>query len=177
MIETTIGLGIILILLVLGFYMYDTFGKIVINSYKYFIKFDEDCDKISELPIIKVKMFGKDRYFLVDSGANDNVIDERLLFEEEDFLNIQSSTRGKFITASMKEAVDTEFIKVDFKIGRDKFIEQEFTLLPLEGLRDSLKQECGKDVIGVLGYSFFKDARWVVDFEQKVIWVKKKQKK
>ena len=158
------------------YYMFKSLKKSINRDYKYCIEFDKDAFELSDMPLIKVKIFDKYRYFLIDSGANNNVLCHKTIAKYPEFKDLEIiNNENKFVGANMDEALDSKMSKCDIKVSGEKFDNQIFQLTNLSGVIDIVKEESGIEFIGILGTNFFNKANWVLDFEEKVIWVKNKK--
>ncbi len=154
--------------------MIRTISKNINNDFKYSIDFHKEGFKRTNFPIIKIKIRGKFRYFLVDSGANINVIDyesyRTLVGESEVHFKGDCGISGVG-TAEKEETVS--IIEDTIQINSDKFTE-EFSLMKDWSLaRDKISTASGLNIVGILGSEFFTRAKWMLDFEDLIIWVKK----
>lgn len=157
------------------YYMVKDLKKSIDRDYKFLMEFDKEGFNSSELPLIKIKIFDKYRYFLVDSGANDNVLCYNTISKYPEFENLKVLNKIKsFVGANADESDECKLVSTDITINKDKFNDEVFQLVNLSGVIDAVREECGIEFIGILGTNFFEKARWMLDFEEKVIWVKKK---
>ena len=128
----------------------------------------EDFDK-SGIPIIKVKIKGKDYKFMLDSGANVNVIDSRLLEEiKEENTEIQASNGMTVASGDMNAG---GVMPLTFK-HKNKTFTEDFELLDMSDAFNSIAQRDGVELHGILGSKFFNKHKWSIDFEDLVIWIK-----
>lgn len=149
------------------------FRDIIRKEWKYSkIRFHPDCYEKSGLPIISVKILGKDRYFLLDTGANNNVLCAKTIEKYDEFSKLKIVGTLNYIGATMKESSTNYLVESNIKIGKDVFEKQIFQLADLEGTIELLKKETNEEIIGILGVNFFENAKWILDFDEKVVRIK-----
>lgn len=129
----------------------------------------------SKFPIIKAKIRGKYKYFLVDTGANVNILDYNLYQELVNGEIIYSSNTKIKITGpgTAGEPEDVSIVTEDVTI-KDITIKIEFALNKAwEEARKQVSNSSGLPIIGILGSEFCNDSKWMIDFDNLIIWVKK----
>lgn len=173
-IVTLLWLGVITIISVGGFYkIYKTIKETIDRDYKYSINFDEVGFSKGNYPVVKFKIRNKYKYFLLDSGAGGNIIAKEALssiMSNSDTIKIVD--KGIITGVGGGEEV-TPIIEEQISIGRDKFIETFRITDTMGDVRKLMKETSGLDIIGVIGSEFFNKSKWVLDFDNLVIWVKK----
>lgn len=177
---TTILWGIVLICTI-GlplFFMINSIKKVVLRDYIFDIKFVKLHNNKLEfkndfqnhnLPIVKLK-FGDTKYnFLIDTGADVNLVNKSLF----DILNVNnditSKERGLVITASGEEK-STEAI-LDFKYGNTKF-QERMVIMDLDSAFAAILEDNKIQLHGVLGSTFFNKHKWAIDFDNMIVWTK-----
>ena len=176
---TTIGLIvwsiIVLGIIGAGFWgIYSSIKNSLKNDYKYCINLHKVGFEKTNYPIIKMKIRNKYKYFLLDSGANINALSKDVLtsiMKKEDSLKIVGN--GQVLGIGATEDVAIPVIEETISVGRDKFVENFLVSEDWETTRKYISDNCGVEVIGLLGSEFFQKARWLIDFDNLVIWVKK----
>lgn len=124
----------------------------------------------SGMPIIEVKIQGKPHKFMLDSGANINVLD-KAAFDALDDSSIEKLESKGFTTASGDSTDDVFKANIDFKHKQRKFNET-FEILDMSGPFGSIAAKDGVTIQGILGSHFFKTHRWTIDFENLIVWTK-----
>lgn len=124
----------------------------------------------SGMPIIEVKIQGKTHKFMLDSGANINVLD-KASFDALDNSNIEKLESKGFTTASGDSTDNVFKANIDFKHKQRKFNET-FEILDMSGPFGSIAAKDGVTIQGILGSHFFKTHRWTIDFENLIVWTK-----
>lgn len=179
MITVTIGLIIwsiiVLGIIGMGFWgIYSSINNSLKNDYKYCINLHKVGFEKTNYPIIKMKIRNKYKYFLLDSGANINALSQEVLssiMKKEDSLKIVGN--GQILGIGATDNVAIPIIEENISVGRDKFIEEFRVVDNWETTRKAMSQAAGVEIVGLLGAEFFKRAKWVLDFESLVVWVKK----
>lgn len=178
-------LTIIICFIVLGSIIIRSINKVTNEQFKYYlniIKKDTNIysDKISfkeELlksklgsPTIRLNVEGKMCNFLLDTGANVNIINKSVFDKINKGKNLEVISSDDNITfGNGTSKLDGQVI-LNFSHKRFKF-KDTFEVLDLSESFGSLASQ-GLELDGILGSSFFKDNQWSVDFNEMVIWVK-----
>lgn len=149
--------------------------KVINKDFKYCINIHkEGFDKL-KVPLIKMRIKNKYKYFLVDSGATHNVLSKesfKNISKKEDEVKIVDNLAILGISGG-DENKTMPVIEEVISIGRDKFTQNFIVSENWEATKKYISDNCGIEVIGLLGSEFFQKARWVIDFDNLVIWVKK----
>lgn len=122
----------------------------------------------SGIPIIEVKINKNSYKFMLDSGANVNILDKRVFDTLE---NIETSESSGLTTANGDITGNNIKAKIQFKQKQKKFIE-DFEIFDMSGPFDSIESRDGVKINGILGSNFFKTHCWTIDFENLVVWIK-----
>lgn len=176
---TTIGLIIwsvfVLGIIGVGFWqMISHIKRCIDRDYKYCINIHKEGFEKLKAPLIKMKIKGKYKYFLVDSGAAKNLISKKAfqsISKEGDEVKIVDNVH--ILGVSGKEDKAVPVIEETISVGRDKFVQNFMVSEEWETTREYIHDTCGIEIIGLLGSEFFQKARWLIDFDNLVIWVKK----
>lgn len=135
------------------------------------VKFDENLDK-SGLPIIKMKVEDIWCNFLLDTGANINMIDRRFITAINDrdksliFENCNVFVHGASGANSCSQKVKVH-IKCNSKSFEDEFLISD----SVEHTFDAIFDQYNIKLAGVLGNEFFKEHEMSLDFKRKIIWM------
>lgn len=167
------GLSVLAVLIIGSRFILKKTYKSIKDEYKYYINFKGDF-KNSNIPIIKLKIRGKYKYFLLDSGANINILSKEMLptiMKQSDNIKVVGD---KSVVGIGSNCEDPAFvISETISIGKDKY-EENFTVLDnWENSRREISKLSNIQVIGILGAEFFKKSKWMIDFDKHVVWVKK----
>lgn len=122
------------------------------------ISFKESLDLI-ELPVVTMSSNSKKLHFLLDTGANINIIQEYMLseLEIEDKKESENSVTGFGSTTEIDKCC-----KITLSYN-DLVFREEFEIMDIPNL-DSYK---GIKIHGILGSNFFMKYKYILDFEQK----------
>jgi hypothetical protein len=128
--------------------------------------------KLVNLPVVTFKIGAEDINLMLDSGGMKNFIDSRVvellkLPHEKLKENNKISVYG--ITGNIMEN-EVIHMHVQYK-GMD--FEDDFIAQDLSGSMDTLKQEFGVRIHGMLGASFFEKYRYILDFKNLIAYTKK----
>lgn len=160
-----IGLG-------LFFIIYKMIKELSIKN-KYYIEFFKGKNKDS-LPLIRLKIRDKYRLFLIDTGANVNVLAAQALkhiMDKNDVLEIVGTDNVSGIGSDSKD--DFKIVRETVSYNGEEFKEDFVIMDNWEEVRNRIAENCGKSIVGILGANFFEKHRWLLDFEKRVVWVNK----
>lgn len=133
----------------------------------YKISFRESMD-LTELPIITFYNNGKKYNFLLDSGANNSVIDASTLngmsYEIAKELGTLYGMEGN------KSKVLYANITLKYK---DNDYEDKFQVVDMSAAFGNIKAESGVNLSGILGTNFFTKYQYVLDFEEMIAYFRK----
>ena len=134
------------------------------------ISFKESLD-LTDLPIITF-IYGPNKlHFLLDSGANKSVIDERVF----NTLNIHLKENATSIPMYGIEGTSTDTKICSMTISyKEQDFTSDFCVMDLSAAFDNVKNESGVTVHGILGNSFFTKYKYVLDFDELVAYNKYK---
>lgn len=130
------------------------------------VSFKETMD-ITNLPIITFKSKEAKLNFILDTGSTKSIIDQRYLenaaYEESNTLcNITGLGRkDKFVKCAVINL--THY---------DKNFVDEFQVLDMKEVFDSIKESTGANIHGILGTSFFEKYKYVIDFNELIAYSK-----
>lgn len=134
---------------------------------------------LSGIPLIKVKIKENYYYFLLDSGASNSLIDAK--FNKD--LNLGKVRKSRISTNVVTANGNVELkgkTKINISVENLEFV-QTFNIYNLEGLTESIEKDQlhftkGEfnflPMIGVLGCDFMHKHKWILDFDECVVWAK-----
>lgn len=157
-------INIILLVLLLAFSV--NIIEKIIREKRDKISFKESMD-LTDLPIITLYNGKTKINFLLDTGSNLSHINRSYLsnLEYQD-LNIEQDTigmEGNKVTSKVCR------IQVFYKENR---YEEEFVASDLDNAFNTIKQESGVQIHGILGNKFFEKYKYVLDFSNLTAYVK-----
>lgn len=129
------------------------------------ISFKESMDLV-ELPIVTFMNNGKKLNFLLDTGATYSSINEAAL-EGLSYEKTEESGFGIGIEGNVQENRGYIRMNVDY---RSQSYEEDFQVVDLNQAFGVMKQECGINLHGILGNTFFQKYRYVLNFDELVAY-------
>lgn len=120
-------------------------------------------------PIIMLENNGKILNFVVDTGANKSMIDSTVL-QECNYKKLNKKTNNIGIEGKA-EALNN--IQMNLKGRKSEYVE-EFNVTDLSTVVEHIKNNTGVTIHGLIGTPFLTKYNYVLDFEELVIYSKKK---
>lgn len=152
----------IIALIIVGAQLIRKYSKI----YKRIISFRESFD-LTGLPVITFNQ-GKNKYnFLFDTGATNSVINSAVLnkIKHDVVEGAQCEVYG------MEGSVQTaNFVTIE--LSRDMKFSDDFQAVDMSVAFDQVKAETGVTIVGILGNTFFQKYKYVIDYEQMIVYPK-----
>lgn len=142
----------------------------ILKDYKYCINFNRIAHKNTNYPIIQLKIRDTEQYFLLDTGANVNIIATDALssfMSEKDTIKIVGESNVLGVSGEQLESQSV--IEEKIIIDDEEFVE-EFRIIKWEEARKHISDLSGLNIIGILGSDFFTKNKWLIDFSNLVIW-------
>lgn len=163
-----IGVGIVLLILGFGLaFLINDFKKRYAIANKYMVCIKTGFEKCG-LPLIRLKISGKNEWFLLDSGANDNYLRKSYY----DRMTNKPEIIGVGSMHNSDSKISSEKIQVNLAYGKNTFPSTIFNVTSLATFDEPMR---GYNIVGIVGSPFFNENRWVIDFEQLVVWIKNKK--
>lgn len=111
----------------------------------------------SNIPLIQLKLKGKVRYFLLDSGASNSALDEKAnIITNEPIIDYDELVAGFGDTRKVNIYELPLFID-------DIMVFQKFVVAPL-GIADYIEESTGIRISGIIGIDFMYSYKAVIDF-------------
>lgn len=149
--------------------IYKTIKQQNFEANKYKVSFKKHFKKV-KVPLIKMKIAGELRYFLVDSGATNNVIEKNFYnsvdpkyFNDLKFSDQIISTNG----VTEKRPI----VGANLSFKKDVFEDVTFIVADIAPAVEFIKNASNIVIAGILGSTFFEKYRWAVDFDERCIWI------
>lgn len=114
-------------------------------------------------PVIKARLLGAERFFLLDTGASVGMIDSRVK-------GLHPSHRKVDIVDASGDEMSLPVLN-DFVTAGGRTLGQ-FLLTDLKGVRDSIARETGLRIDGIIGYAQMKSLGIVIDTDKNVITIR-----
>lgn len=130
------------------------------------VSFKEALD-LTGLPIVAFKQGENKINLLLDTGSSKSVILPSVLnvFKHEK-LNEEGTVYGM-----EGNIIETVFISMDFILNNSNYAEK-FQVIDMSSAFNSLKQDTGVTIHGILGNSFFEKYGYVIDYKDFVAYAK-----
>lgn len=129
------------------------------NTIKYFE--NKQWNEIN-VPVIKMKFDGKERFFIVDTGANQSVIDNSFYTLNKDAFDIIRETEVNYhgITGSKttKAYILSAYIEGKHNI---------FMTSDISGVVKTIKDKLNITIAGIIGSDFFERNKVIIDFNNR----------
>lgn len=123
--------------------------------------------RLCELPVVTFSQGDKNFNFLLDTGSNDSIIDSNILKDIEH--KVTSKRNLLHGMEGIKKEVSDCIITLSFK---DKDYTYDYLIQDLKQAFDSIKQETGVTLHGIIGSKFFNKFRYVLDFAELIAYSK-----
>lgn len=166
--------------IVVGGFVVASVGKIYYEIYKaikkhnlydtkYEVSFKKHFKKV-KVPLIKMKIAGELRYFVVDSGADNSVL-SKTFYDSVDPKNFTDVNYSMKIITPNGETEERPFVEADLSFKKDVFEDIPFLVSDLTSVENHIKSISNIVIAGILGSSFFNKYKWAIDFDERCIWV------
>lgn len=117
---------------------------------------------LTDLPIVTFYNNGRKLNFILDTGANESVLNERelsscsytLVNEKRNLMGIDGNNRSIDNLVSLK-----------LTRGVQQFLEK-FQVSNLSPVLDNIRKTCGVEVHGLIGNTFFTKYKYILDFDE-----------
>ena len=115
------------------------------------------------LPLIAVKVFNHDICLMLDTGSNNNIIDQQIYEHFKDKFEQQSkSISSELLTINGTSKGLTIYIPFTFESIE---YSEPFICTEMIEAFDKIKTESGIQIHGILGNQFFLKHGWIINFE------------
>lgn len=157
---------IILTAIFIGLFI--TFFEDIKKSNRKKISFKEAID-FTELPVVTFISKGRKLNFLLDTGANNSILNEsvanKMKLKCEEFDGVETNTAGGNINLNK---VTNLIIKFDDNREYDEC----FLISNMDDAFNNIKAETGVMIHGILGSNFFTRNKYIIDFDSLALYVK-----
>lgn len=132
------------------------------------ISFKEALD-LTELPVVTFIGNEKKLNFLIDTGANNSIINESVVnsmkLNTETFEGIETNTAGGNIVLN-------KVVNLEIKYDDRRIYNECFLVANLDEAFSSIKGDTGVTIHGILGNKFFADHKYIIDFDALALYIK-----
>jgi len=160
-------------------------GKLV--PYKYKLKISGDGINKASYPLIEVELNGVKKIFMIDTGADANIIADQDYRNNEMLKDLPVKRESHIIGVSSHfvcphcnknivfEAVNGTIpvVEMDIKIGEETFTDEFIITSNWGAIQNEIEERCGIKPFGLLGATLFNKAKLVIDFDELIVWKKK----
>lgn len=120
------------------------------------------------MPVVTFYQGDKKFHFILDTGANDCIIDSNILHKIKHTKgNVEATVTG--IDGNETEGGGICAITLSFQGQNYAYVYQ---IQNLKGIFDSIKKETGVTLHGIIGSSFFNKFKYVLDFDKLIAYSK-----
>lgn len=138
----------------------------ILRQPKNTMSFKETFD-LTEMPIVTFYQGDKKINFLLDTGSNNNIIDEGMLKElKYKTSNAKTNLAG---VDGINHTVDVCVLTITYK---DKDYTYPYLVKDMSPIFGSIKKESGANIHGILGAKFFNKFKYVLDFSELIAYSK-----
>ena len=131
---------------------------------KYCVDFSKSYNS-KGLPIIPMTINGEEKFFLLDSGANGNHLNKKYF----DTLNVVGSSESHEIQGHSGSS-KAQLFEGDICSNGYEFEDVQFYVMDISTFNE---HDYGCDIVGILGSPFFNKYKWIIDFDELVVWINK----
>lgn len=133
------------------------------------ISIKESMD-LTDLPVVTMLNNGTKLNFLLDTGSDKSHLNSSVIKKIKDYERMEGMNTD-LISATGVVNSQNNWIKMPLQYKKETFIE-EFMLINLDDPFNAIKEESGVQIHGILGNSFFKKYRYILDFDELVAYTK-----
>lgn len=132
------------------------------------ISFKEALD-LTELPVVTFIGNEKKLNFLIDTGANNSIINESVVnsmkLNTETFEGVETNTAGGNIVLN-------KVVNLEIKYDDRRIYNECFLVANLDEAFSSIKGDTGVTIHGILGNKFFANHKYIIDFDALALYIK-----
>lgn len=132
------------------------------------ISFKEALD-LTELPVVTFIGNEKKLNFLIDTGANNSILNESVVnsmkLNTETFEGVETNTAGGNIVLN-------KVVNLEIKYDDRRIYNECFLVANLDEAFSSIKGDTGVTIHGILGNKFFANHKYIIDFDALALYIK-----
>lgn len=145
-----------------------TFFEDIKRSNRKKISFKESLD-LTELPVVTFIGKGKKLNFLIDTGANNSILNEsvsnKLKLEYEEIEGVETNTAGGNINLN-------KIVNLVITFDDKREYNECFLISDMDEVFSNIKAETGVLIHGILGSNFFAKYKYIIDYDSLALYVK-----
>lgn len=119
-------------------------------------------------PITKIPVDGNGKYFIIDTGANMSLIDEK--YYEKNKIEFQFLKTIDITIQGISGGKDVQASYIIGELGDSIKINHQFMTSDLTGVISNIKNACGIEIIGIIGADYLIRYDFSVDFKNRAIY-------
>lgn len=159
---------IFIILTVVCVALFVTMFEDIKKSNRKKISFKEAID-LTELPVVTFISKGRKLNFLIDTGANNSILNEsvanKMKLKCEEFEGVETNTAGGNINLN-------KIVDLNIQFDDNRIYNENFLISNMDEAFNSIKSETGVTIHGILGSNFFAKYRYIIDYDSLALYVK-----
>lgn len=167
---------LILVILILGYdKIYRNLQKIrnirLLQKYKiplYKVKFKYNYHKY-QIPIMPFRVNDRLYYFILDTGANINIIDKQ--FYENNTHYFHGCEDESDPIFGIGPNISAKKTSLNMIYGNKNFNNTEFKVVDISQITDRWNGNVNKQIVGILGCKFMEEHSFKIDFSELCIWL------
>lgn len=132
------------------------------------ISFKEALD-LTELPVVTFIGKGRKLNFLLDTGANNSILNESVVkdmkLEILEITGLETNTAGGNINLN-------KIVNLNIKYDDKKCYNECFLICDMDEAFNDIKQETGVLIHGILGSNFFAKNKYILDYDSLSLYIK-----
>jgi hypothetical protein len=134
------------------------------KKYKNGISIKESLDLV-KIPVITFKQGNRDLHFIVDTGADINVIHKGTL-DEIQHIVLPTTVSTYTVTG---ESEPNQVVGIIFSY-KDNEYKEGFQVIDMSPVIKGMNQECNITIDGIIGSKFMKKYKYIIDFKELLIY-------
>lgn len=147
------------------------YENLIFNQKGEFVNVKSSIETL-RIPIIKAKIEGKKYNFIVDSGSDRSLIFKSILDSVKDKTYLDKGVR----VTTINDKTDVNPVcRLSFSI-KNNVLSDDFIELKDSVSFVAIEDKYGIKIDGILGGTFLIENKWIIDYDNLVIWVKNKDK-
>jgi hypothetical protein len=147
------------------------YENLIFNQKGGFINVKSSIETL-RIPIIKTKIEGKKYNFIVDSGSDRSLIFKSILDSIKDKTYLDKGVR----VTTINDKTDVNPVcRLSFSI-KNNVLSDDFIELKDSVSFAAIEDKYGIRIDGILGGMFLIKNKWIIDYDNSVVWIKNKDK-
>lgn len=147
------------------------YENLIFNQKGEFVNVKSSIETL-RIPIIKAEIEGKKYNFIVDSGSDRSLIFKSILDSIKDKTYLDKGVR----VTTINDKTDVNPVcRLSFSI-KNNVLSDDFIELKDSVSFAAIEDKYGIKIDGILGGTFLIENKWIIDYDNLVIWVRNKDK-